>query len=178
MPRAADLLAHDDLIDAPRRKPEGDPEPFDSTRQPLDFPASRAARLQNLATRVSSTMGYSTQRGYGNTHLFAAEIRYGFVEVEMHIEELGFAATVGEIDDERWMQEASSPGNAEEATQVHQGGYGLTFGYGERKAMSMALVDRPEGAGTRRTRRPPGRTTTSSCCTTATTPRPPVSCST
>ena len=32
-------------------------------------------------------MGYSTQRGYGNTHPFAAEIRYGALEAEMHIEE-------------------------------------------------------------------------------------------
>jgi len=48
MPRVTDLLAHDELIDA-EPVPEGDPEPFDLTRQPLDFPASRAARLQNLA---------------------------------------------------------------------------------------------------------------------------------
>ena len=31
-------------------------------------------------------------------HPFAAEIRYGALEVEMHIEELGFAVTVGEIE--------------------------------------------------------------------------------
>ena len=100
MPRVTDLLAHEDLID-PELPPEGDPEPFDLTRQPLDFPADRAARLQNLARADEGfllSMGYSTQRGYGNTHPFAAEIRYGALEVEMHIEELGFAVTVGEIE--------------------------------------------------------------------------------
>ncbi len=34
-------------------------------------------------------MGYSTQRGYGNSHPFAAEIRYGTAEVELFVEELG-----------------------------------------------------------------------------------------
>ena len=65
------------------------------------FSADRAARLQNLARADEGfllSMGYSTQRGYGNTHPFAAEIRYGALEVEMHIEELGFAVTVGEIE--------------------------------------------------------------------------------
>ena len=64
MPRVTDLLAHEDLID-PELPPEGDPEPFDLTRQPLDFPADRAARLQNLARADEGfllSMGYSTQR--------------------------------------------------------------------------------------------------------------------
>ncbi|WP_049058865.1 carbon-phosphorus lyase complex subunit PhnI, partial [Achromobacter xylosoxidans] len=143
MPRVTDLLAHDDLIDA-EPVPEGDPEPFDLTRQPLDFPASRAARLQNLARADEGfllSMGYSTQRGYGNTHPFAAEIRYGSLEVEMHIEELGFAVTVGEIEITECQMVSQFSGNAEEGPKFTRG-YGLTFGYGERKAMSMALVDR------------------------------------
>ncbi|KAG1213502.1 hypothetical protein G6F35_010268 [Rhizopus arrhizus] len=64
MPRVTALLAHDDLIDA-EAVPEGDPEPFDLTRQPLDFPASRAARLQNLARADEGfllSMGSATAR--------------------------------------------------------------------------------------------------------------------
>lgn len=143
MPRVTDLLAQDDLIDA-EPVPEGDPEPFDLTRQPLGFPATRAARLQNLARADEGfllSMGYSTQRGYGNTHPFAAEIRYGALEVEMHIEELGFAVVVGELDITECQMVSQFAGNAEEAPKFTRG-YGLTFGYGERKAMSMALVDR------------------------------------
>ncbi len=143
MPRVTDLLAQDDLIDA-EPVPEGDPEPFDLTRQPLDFPASRAARLQYLARADEGfllSMGYSTQRGYGNTHPFAAEIRYGALEVEMHIEELGYAVTVGEIDVTECQMVSQFAGNAGEGPKFTRG-YGLTFGYGERKSMSMALVDR------------------------------------
>lgn len=179
MPRVTDLLAHEDLID-PELPPEGDPEPFDLTRQPLDFPADRAARLQNLARADEGfllSMGYSTQRGYGNTHPFAAEIRYGALEVEMHIEELGFAVTVGEIEVTECQMVSQFSGNAQEGPKFTRG-YGLTFGYGERKAMSMALVDRALKARDlgKPVIRPP--MTTSSCSITATTSRFRVSCST
>ncbi|MBO9355069.1 carbon-phosphorus lyase complex subunit PhnI [Bordetella petrii] len=143
MPRVTDLLGHDDLID-PEAPPPGDPAPFDLTRQPLAFPAGRDARLQNLARADEGfllSMGYSTQRGYGNTHPFAAEIRYGSLEVEMFIEELGFAVTVGEIELTECQMVSQFAGTAREAPKFTRG-YGLSFGYAERKAMSMALVDR------------------------------------
>ena len=142
-PRVTDLLQRDALIDSDA-PPAGDPAPFDLTRQPLTFPADRPARLQNLARADEGfllSMGYSTQRGYGNTHPYAAEIRYGSLEVEMHIEDLGFAVTVGEIEITECQMVSQFSGNAEEGPKFTRG-YGLTFGYGERKAMSMALVDR------------------------------------
>ncbi|MDQ8033013.1 MAG: carbon-phosphorus lyase complex subunit PhnI [Bordetella sp.] len=142
-PRVTDLLAHDDLIDPELPDPDA-PPPFDLTREPLTFPAPRSARLQNLARADEGfllAMGYSTQRGYGNTHPFAAEIRYGQVEVELMVEELGFAVTIGEIElteCQMVSQFSGAPGEAPRFTR----GYGLVFGYGERKAMSMSLVDR------------------------------------
>ena len=57
----------------------------DLTREPLDFPADRDLRLQNLARGDEGfllALGYSTQRGYGRNHPFAGEIRFGEVEVE------------------------------------------------------------------------------------------------
>lgn len=143
MPRVTDLLQRESLMDA-EAIPPGDPAPFDLTRQPLSFPASRAARLQNLARADEGyllSMGYSTQRGYGNTHPFAAEIRYGSVEVEMFVEELGFAVTIGQIDVTECQMVSQFAGSAQEGPKFTRG-YGLVFGYGERKAMSMALVDR------------------------------------
>jgi alpha-D-ribose 1-methylphosphonate 5-triphosphate synthase subunit PhnI len=143
MPRVTDLLRRESLVeDDPI--PPGDPAPFDLTRQPLEFPATRAARLQNLARADEGyllSMGYSTQRGYGNTHPFAAEIRYGTVEVEMFVEELGFSVTIGEIEVTECQMVSQFAGSAQEGPRFTRG-YGLVFGYGERKAMSMALVDR------------------------------------
>lgn len=143
VPRVTELLARDALID-PELPPEGDPAPYDLTREPLRFPASRPERLQNLARADEGfllSMGYSTQRGYGNTHPFAAEIRLGDAEVEMVIEELGFAVVVGEIELTECQMVSQFGGAARQAPRFTRG-YGLTFGYGERKAMSMALVDR------------------------------------
>jgi alpha-D-ribose 1-methylphosphonate 5-triphosphate synthase subunit PhnI len=143
MPRVTDLLRRESLVEDDAIPP-GDPAPFDLTRQPLDFPASRPARLQNLARADEGyllSMGYSTQRGYGNTHPFAAEIRYGTVEIEMFVEELGFNVTIGEIEVTECQMVSQFAGSAQEGPRFTRG-YGLVFGYGERKAMSMALVDR------------------------------------
>lgn len=143
MPRVTGLLEAESLVEADAI-PAGDPAPPDLTREPLTFPAERPARLQNLARADEGfllAMGYSTQRGYGNSHPFAAEIRYGSTEVEMFIEELGFAVTVGEVELTECQMVSQFAGNADEAPRLTRG-YGLTFGYNERKAMSMALADR------------------------------------
>jgi alpha-D-ribose 1-methylphosphonate 5-triphosphate synthase subunit PhnI len=143
MPRVTGLLEAEQLVEADEI-PAGDPTPPDLTREPLTFPASRAARLQNLARADEGfllSMGYSTQRGYGNSHPFAAEIRYGTTEVELFVEELGFAVTIGEIELTECQMVSQFTGNADEAPRFTRG-YGLVFGYNERKAMSMALTDR------------------------------------
>ncbi len=143
MPRVTGLLEADELVEADQI-PAGDPTPPDLTREPLAFPANRAARLQNLARADEGfllSMGYSTQRGYGNSHPFAAEIRYGTTEVELFVEELGFAVTIGEIELTECQMVSQFAGNADKAPRFTRG-YGLVFGYNERKAMSMALADR------------------------------------
>ncbi|WP_444633821.1 carbon-phosphorus lyase complex subunit PhnI [Cupriavidus oxalaticus] len=143
MPRVTGLLEAEQLVEADEI-PAGDPTPPDLTREPLTFPASRAARLQNLARADEGfllSMGYSTQRGYGNSHPFAAEIRYGTTEIELFVEELGFAVTIGEIELTECQMVSQFTGNADEAPRFTRG-YGLVFGYNERKAMSMALTDR------------------------------------
>ena len=143
MPRVTSLLEAESLVEADTIPP-GDPAPPDLTREPLTFPADRPARLQNLARADEGfllSMGYSTQRGYGNSHPFAGEIRYGSTEVEMFIEELGFAITIGEVEVTECQMVSQFAGNADEAPRLTRG-YGLVFGYNERKAMSMALVDR------------------------------------
>jgi alpha-D-ribose 1-methylphosphonate 5-triphosphate synthase subunit PhnI len=141
-PRVLDFLNREDLIE--REQPATGTSPTDLTREPLEFPASRAARLQNLARGDEGFLlglGYSSQRGYGNTHPFAGEIRIGEVDVEIVPEELGFPVVIGEItvtECEMVNQFKGSPTRPAQFTR----GYGLVFGEGERKAMAMALVDR------------------------------------
>jgi alpha-D-ribose 1-methylphosphonate 5-triphosphate synthase subunit PhnI len=143
MPRVTDLLAADDLIEhsgaADPAAPVGD-----LTREPLSLPADRDLRLQNLARGDEGfllALGYSTQRGYGRTHPFAGEIRFGDVEVEFFAEELGFAVPLGRIAVTECQMVNQFGGTASEPPRFTRG-YGLTFGQGERKAIAMALVDR------------------------------------
>jgi len=138
-----DLLADDDLIERFPATGDGD-EVGDLTREPLSFPAERDVRLQNLARGDEGfllALGYSTQRGYGRTHPFAGEIRFGEVEVEFFAEEVGFAVPLGTIAVTECQMVNQFKGSATEPPRFTRG-YGLTFGQSERKAMSMALVDR------------------------------------
>jgi alpha-D-ribose 1-methylphosphonate 5-triphosphate synthase subunit PhnI len=143
MPRVTDLLAGDGLIEG-----SSEPDPArpvaDLTRDPLEFPAERDLRLQNLARGDEGfllALGYSTQRGYGRNHPFAGEIRAGEVEISFFAEELGFDVPLGTITITECQMINQFRGSATEPPQFTRG-YGLAFGHCERKAMSMALVDR------------------------------------
>ncbi len=142
-PHVAGLLGAHGLIEP---NPEtDDSQPIgDLTREPLAFPADRDLRLQSLARGDEGlllALGYSTQRGYGRTHPFAGEIRMGEVEVHFVPEELGFEVPLGAITVTECEMVNQFKGSAESPPQFTRG-YGLTFGHSERKAMSMALVDR------------------------------------
>jgi alpha-D-ribose 1-methylphosphonate 5-triphosphate synthase subunit PhnI len=140
-PRVTDLLANDDLIEP---SPVSEAPAGDLTREPLSFPAGRDVRLQNLARGDEGfllALGYSTQRGYGRTHPFAGEIRFGEVEVEMFAEEVGFAVPLGRIAVTECQSINQFRGTATTAPRFTRG-YGLAFGQSERKALAMALVDR------------------------------------
>ena len=142
-PRVTDIIAGDDLIE---RNPPADPSApvGDLTREPLAFPADRDLRLQNLARGDEGfllALGYSTQRGYGRNHPFVGEIRLGEVEVEFDLPELGFAVSLGEITLTECQMVNQFKGSLTEPARFTRG-YGLSFGHCERRAMSMALVDR------------------------------------
>ncbi|MDF1484631.1 carbon-phosphorus lyase complex subunit PhnI [Ramlibacter sp. H39-3-26] len=143
VPRVVDLLGGEGLIE-PCPPPPGDPEPVDLTRQPLQFPAARGTRLQNLSRADEGfllSMAYSTQRGYGHTHPFAGEIRAGMLEVVVEPEELGFAIPIGELEVTECEMVNQFAGSKTQPPQFTRG-YGLAFGHNERKAMAMSLVDR------------------------------------
>lgn len=118
--------------------------PGDLTREPLELPANRPLRLQALTRGDEGfvlSMAYSTQRGYARNHAFVGELRIGTVPVEMEIPELGFVIEVGEIELTECETVNQFQGSKTEPPQFTRG-YGLVFGQSERKAISMALVDR------------------------------------
>ncbi|GLQ71989.1 carbon-phosphorus lyase complex subunit PhnI [Vibrio penaeicida] len=116
----------------------------DITLHPPTYPATRSARLQQLMRSDEGfllSMGYSTQRGYGRNHPFAAEIRTGNVTVSLCPEELGFEIEIGDIELTECQMINGFSGSKTIKPQFTRG-YGVAFGAAERKAMSMALVDR------------------------------------
>ena len=141
VPHITDFLNRDGLI---QPEPVEDTVPPDLTREPLELPAERALRLQALSRGDEGFvlgMAYSTQRGYGRNHPFVGELRIGTVAVEMEIPELGFAIEIAEITVTECETVNQFVGSKTEPAQFTRG-YGLVFGQSERKAISMALVDR------------------------------------
>jgi alpha-D-ribose 1-methylphosphonate 5-triphosphate synthase subunit PhnI len=118
--------------------------PFDLTREPLEVPLNRGGRLQALARGDEGfllALAYSSQRGFGSVHPFVAELRLGPVELEFCPPELGEVITVGEIEVTECQTANQFKGGGGKPPMFTRG-YGLTFGHNERKALSMAIVDR------------------------------------
>ena len=143
MPRVSDLLGDEGLIEADGAVPAGKPV-ADITREPLEFPLERDARLQALARGDEGfllALAYSTQRGYARTHPFVGEIRIGEAELELDVPELDFPVPLGTIRVTECQMVNQFKGSAKVPPQFTRG-YGLVFGQSERKAMAMALCDR------------------------------------
>jgi alpha-D-ribose 1-methylphosphonate 5-triphosphate synthase subunit PhnI len=125
--------------------PDGAAPPRDLTREPLELPADRPLRLQALAR---GDEGFPVGAGlFHPARLWpqripsSARLRMGAVAVEMDIPELGFAVEIGEITLTECETVNQFKGSKTEPPQFTRG-YGLVFGQSERKAISMALVDR------------------------------------
>ena len=140
-PRIMRFLLDDDLA---QPEPAAEGSPPDLTREPLALPAGRTLRLQALARGDEGFilgMAYSTQRGFGRNHPFVGELRIGWAAVSFEIPELGFAVDIAEILLTECETVNQFTGSRTEPAQFTRG-YGLVFGQSERKAISMALVDR------------------------------------
>ncbi len=145
MPRVLELLNGEGLMEDALPVGHDDDGPVgDLTREPLEFPADRDLRLQNLARGDEGfilALGYSTQRGYARNHAFVGEVRIGEVAVELTPEELGFTIEIGDITITECETVNQFKGSKNTPPQFTRG-YGLSFGHCERKVIAMALVDR------------------------------------
>ncbi len=142
IPRVMNILTDEGLLDESRTDDEN--PVGDITRDPLLYPAERDVRLQNLARGDEGfllALGYSSQRGFGDVHPFVGEIRMGEVAVSIVPEELGFEVEIGDITVSECEMVTRFRGSKEELPRFTRG-YGLSFGYCERKVMAMSLVDR------------------------------------
>ncbi|WP_417882813.1 carbon-phosphorus lyase complex subunit PhnI [Vibrio rumoiensis] len=140
-PQVLSILEHADLMVT---EVDSQKTPEDITMQPVNYPSERSARLQNLVRGDEGfllSLSYSTQRGYGRNHPFAGEIRSGEVTLSVCPEELGFNIEIGDIELTECQMINGFVGSKQDKAKLTRG-YGLTMGFTERKAMSVALMDR------------------------------------
>lgn len=143
-PRVLEILNNEGLIEQSRRPNEEDQTPRDLTREPINYPAERSVRLQNLIRGDEGfllSLSYASMRGYGDSHPFAGEIRSGLVSVELIPEELGFPVQIGDILMTECEMVNQFQGSKSQPPQFTRG-YGVAFGRAERKAMCVALTER------------------------------------
>lgn len=140
--KVVDVMRRASLVAEPS---ENNEEPFDITRDPLQFPLPRSARLQALARGESGAMlaiAYSSLRGYGSVHPTIAELRVGYVKLKIKHPYTKNEVSFGEI----LVTECEGVLSGVGATMLSEDakfslGYGLVFGQNERKAISMAILD-------------------------------------
>lgn len=140
--KVIDLLLAEGLMarDAP---PQEDRRVVDITREAIKFPAPRSARLQMLARAETGglmCLGYSSMRGYGESHQTVGELRVGDVPVRL-VDARGRRRYVGRVK----LTEAEMVGKGKTRKKgdvpVLSIGYGLCFGQNETKAICMGMLD-------------------------------------
>lgn len=143
-PLVIDVLRNDGLMaEAPLR--QSDEEPFDVTREPMRFPATRAGRLQVMArgeTGAMLSLAYAGLRGYGGAHGYIAELRQGELPVRISHPVTGNPVRIGWVPVTECYQVVG--GNAslgDQAQHDYEMGYGVVVGRNERKAISMSILD-------------------------------------
>lgn len=141
-PKVVDSLRAEGLLPALAERQQ---EPFDVTREPLVFPVPRSAALATMARAETGSLlaiAYSNMRGYGDIHPTIAELRVGYLPVELPHPVTGELTEAGEVlvteCEVVAMYEAEASGERPTFTL----GYGACFGHNEVKAISMAILDR------------------------------------
>jgi alpha-D-ribose 1-methylphosphonate 5-triphosphate synthase subunit PhnI len=141
-PKVVELLRREGLLAEPE---VNDRALHDITRESMNFPYPRSAKLQSLARGETGAMmafAYSSIRGYGDIHPYLGELRVGYVS--LYINHPGVAAPVylGRI----LVTEAEIIAQYSEGVKGTKPqltlGYGLCFGHNELKAIAMGILDR------------------------------------
>ncbi len=81
LPKVVDYLRKEELL---QDVEENNEEPIDITKQSIQFPTKRSARLQVLTrgqTGAVTSLGYASMRGYGSVHPTVGELRVGNVTI-------------------------------------------------------------------------------------------------
>jgi alpha-D-ribose 1-methylphosphonate 5-triphosphate synthase subunit PhnI len=149
--RLQEITSYGKVIDLLRRegllKPVGNTEDTtlkDITREAIKFPAPRSARLQMMARAETGglmALGYSSLRGFGNTHPTVGELRYGTVPVRVK-DASGRIRYIGKVEVTEAEMITTIKTDKKNSVPLYSIGYGLCFGQNDTKAICMGILDR------------------------------------
>jgi alpha-D-ribose 1-methylphosphonate 5-triphosphate synthase subunit PhnI len=149
--RLGKVTTYDKVIDLLRREgllrgmDQGEETTLkDITREAIRFPAPRSARLQMMARAETGglmALGYSSLRGFGNTHPTVGELRYGTVPVRVK-DRSGRIRYIGKIEVTEAEMITHTSSSKKKALPLYTIGYGLCFGQNDTKAICMGILDR------------------------------------
>lgn len=148
-PKVIEILREDGLL--PPRVDTNN-QPFDITREPIVFPVPRSAQLSIMSRAETGgilALGYSNMRGYGDVHPTIAELRVGYLPVEVPHPITGENIEIGEVLITECELVASHQVDPETGKVYLSSGYGVCFGHNETKAICMAILDRSLDNGRR-----------------------------
>ncbi len=114
----------------------------DITRQPVEFPAPRAQRLQALArsdTGGTLALGYSSMRGYGLTHPTVNELRLAYADVKLTHPITGKEFSAGRVRVSQ-AEVVSTTGGTPEKPMLELG-FCATLGWNEVKVIAASMLD-------------------------------------
>src|SRR5262245_53332193 len=123
--------------------PNEDGRVMDITREAIKFPAPRSARLQMLARAETGglmCLGYSSMRGYGESHQTVGELRMGQVPVRLS-DSRGRRRYIGRIRVTEAEMIGRMPVKKKGGLPLLSVGYGLCFGQNETKVICMGMLD-------------------------------------
>jgi alpha-D-ribose 1-methylphosphonate 5-triphosphate synthase subunit PhnI len=138
LPPVADWQRANGLLAALPERAAPDPAGLpDVTREPIQFPAPRAHRLQSLARADTGgvlALGYASMRGYGLAHPTVNEVRLGHADVLLHHPVSGAQFSAGRV---RVSQAEVVNTLGKELTL----GFAATLGWNEVKTIAASMLD-------------------------------------
>ena len=139
VPRVAEWLRENGLLPAAPPQPEAAPDALpDVTRDPLNFPAPRAHRLQSLARADTGgvlALGYASMRGYGLAHPTVNEVRLSYADVRLRHPLSGEPFSLGRV------RVSSAEVLSDNGADGLMLGACATLGWNEVKTIAGAMLD-------------------------------------
>jgi alpha-D-ribose 1-methylphosphonate 5-triphosphate synthase subunit PhnI len=109
----------------------------DVTREPVNFPAPRAHRLQSLSRADTGgvlALGYASMRGYGLIHPTVNEVRLAYADVQMRHSITGVAFSAGRVR----ISQAEVVSTQNDKLEL---GFAATMGWNEVKLIAASMLD-------------------------------------